>query len=75
MGMYDNVDAPKMDCKYCGEELSNWQTKDTDCFYDTVGLGEVNTFYDYCPNCNTMNTYLRKNINRPNDINDFEFLD
>ena len=50
MGMFDYVEfsAP---CPKCGEMVSEWQTKNTDCRLETVYPFEAIEFGISCPSC------------------------
>ena len=47
MGMFDYVNF-KMPCPRCGEELKNFQSKDSDCYMGTVEPESVCRFYGSC---------------------------
>jgi len=51
MGLFNYVsyEAP---CPKCGALIKEWQTKDGDCFLNTVEPWEVSHFYAPCPKCN-----------------------
>jgi hypothetical protein len=50
MGMFDYVDC-KLPCPNCGETLDGFQTKDGECFLDTVKPHQVRYFYTGCDSC------------------------
>lgn len=50
MGMFDYVSF-KDNCKRCGAELKDFQTKDTECLLETVHPSETRRFYTSCDKC------------------------
>jgi hypothetical protein len=38
-------------CPHCGKKVSQFQTKDGDCYLTTVLPHEVNSFHTSCPSC------------------------
>jgi hypothetical protein len=57
MGMFDYVryEAP---CWKCGTTLTDFQSKDGNCYMETVRPEEVQTFYSDCPKCKVWNEYI-----------------
>jgi len=60
MGMYDNVDAPTIECKECGERVGGWQTKDGDVSLSYRTLDTVDNFYGSCEKCGSWYEFKRK---------------
>ena len=56
MGLFNYVKftAP---CWKCGAELTEWQSKDGNCWMVTVRPDEVQQFYEQCRECKTWNQY------------------
>ena len=56
MGMFDYVDysAP---CWKCGEQLTEWQSKDANCFMEKIKPEATRLFYGRCEKCETWNEY------------------
>lgn len=50
MGMFDWVDF-EIDCPKCGEKVTGFQTKDTECVLKTVKPSQIRDFYSICDNC------------------------
>lgn len=50
MGMFDNVkyEAP---CPKCGAVQTEWQSKDGNCFLETLEPWQVSHFYCMCRKC------------------------
>lgn len=56
MGMFDNVDY-KYDCKECGTELTDFQSKDGDCNLLTITPDKVSYFYTTCNKCGSWHDF------------------
>jgi hypothetical protein len=50
MGMFDYVEY-EVDCPFCGEELSGFQSKDGECSLATIKPEDVQRFYTSCEHC------------------------
>lgn len=82
MGMYDNVNY-KADCFNCGEPLSGFQTKDTDCSLSTVQPEECTDqgFYTDCHKCHAWNEYIAEpmkvniRLKRQDELNFYQRLE
>ena len=70
MGMFDDVNAPDLPCRECGELVSGWQSKDAWCTLDKIELKYIDNFYAECSKCGTWNDYYRKE--KSNNVNDFK---
>lgn len=57
MGMFDWVEYEETKCYNCGGSITEYQSKGADCNLDTIGPCDVDYFYGYCNECNTMNNY------------------
>lgn len=68
MGMFDYVDF-KMKCPGCGEEVAGFQSKDGNCYLETVKPTDVNNFYDACKKCGGWIEFTRI---APKTLNDFD---
>ena len=62
MGMFDYVKY-KAPCWKCGKEITEWQSKDSDCLMRELSVKQVSSFYASCFNrvgdkvCNAWNEY------------------
>lgn len=74
MGMFDYIKAPAMNCPNCGEYLNNFQSKDGSCELKTLDYWEVDNFYDYCDNCETMTEFQRKVPRQYAPFTDYEMI-
>lgn len=52
MGMFDIIDY-KMNCPVCGNEVTDFQSKDKDCIMSKLQLYKVDNFYTSCVICGT----------------------
>lgn len=68
MGMFDYVDF-KMKCPGCGKDVGPFQSKDGECYLETIKPVDVNNFYESCKNCDG---WIEFNRVKPRDLNDFE---
>jgi len=57
MGMYDNIEF-KATCDQCGQELSDFQSKDGPCNLAILSPRDVKNFYTSCNKCNTWHEWL-----------------
>ena len=76
MGMFDYVKY-EAKCFNCGADLSNFQTKDTECRLDLVEpeYCTYEGFYTNCDACNTWNEFITENgkirLKQKNEIPDY----
>jgi len=56
MGMYDEVRYSD-NCKNCGAELTDFQTKDHKNLLNQVEPSQVDNFYTNCDKCDTWHEY------------------
>lgn len=68
MGIYDKVNH-KMDCPKCGKEVTDFQTKDTNGWFETIEYWQCDNFYSSCDYCTTWIefTLQRDRVNIPLD--------
>lgn len=59
MGWFDHVNF-KMKCPQCEKEITDFQTKDTGGFCDTVEYWECNKFYSICDYCHLWVEFILK---------------
>ena len=59
MGMFDYVNF-KANCPNCGEEETDWQTKQLEGWMEKVDPSLVNYFYTSCKNCKVWIEYNRE---------------
>ena len=59
MGMFDYVNF-KMPCPECGHEIRDFQSKDGECYMETLELSEVFRFYGSCDKCNLWVEFNRR---------------
>ena len=71
--MFDYVKPPReIACPECGHPLRDFQTKDGDCYLNTVtDLSEIDHFYTSCDKCRTWVDFVRK-VDRKDSLDDFE---
>ena len=65
MGMFDYVDVGEapVTCPSCDKPITNeWQTKDTECWLNTVSWQVTTSFYTTCQSCNTWVEYVRDEV-------------
>lgn len=43
----------KTDCPVCGNEVNDFQTKDTGCWFEKIEYWQCDNFYASCEYCNT----------------------
>ena len=60
MGMFDYVNAPDVDCPSCGKPITSWQSKDGDCFMETLEVSDVRNYYALCEKCKEWVEFNRK---------------
>ncbi len=71
MGMYDDIETPKIACPVCGKILTGFQSKDGDCSLSALQFYQVNNFYTSCKNCETWVEFNRK-IPPKSPLSDYE---
>jgi len=71
MGMFDYVKY-KAPCKKCGEELTEWQSKDGECSLSIIEPKDVNRFYTDCKICKSWNEY---EVSKVCIVNSIELVD
>lgn len=59
MGLYDIVTF-EIKCPTCGVEISQFQTKESDCELGKSDWHKVNNFYALCGKCGTWIEFTRK---------------
>jgi hypothetical protein len=50
MGMYDNI-IYECECPVCGDIVDGFQSKDDECYLDSLPYTKVNNFYSSCSLC------------------------
>lgn len=59
MGMFDYVNV-KMDCPKCGNSISGFQTKDSECLCELVSAANIGNFYASCDKCKAWVEFYRR---------------
>lgn len=71
MGVYDNVNI-SIECPNCKKEVTNFQTKDTNGWFETVDYWECDHFYSSCDYCNAWIDFDRKKPKPEVPLSDYE---
>ena len=72
MGMFDIIDY-NMKCPVCGNEVTDFQSKDKDCIMSKLQLYKVDNFYTSCVICGTWIEFnLKDEARKKFTINDYE---
>ena len=58
MGMFDYVHF-EMDCPTCGEKVNSFQSKDSNCFMETIEPDTLQNFYAPCRKCQSWIEFTR----------------
>lgn len=75
MGMFDIVRVSGIECWNCGEELEDFQTKDTDCTMTPVEFWQCDSFYTSCHNCVAWNEFrYPDHLKQTRKLEDYELV-
>ncbi len=71
MSVFDYVNF-KIDCPHCNKEVTGFQTKDLNRYFEDVEFWECDNFYSSCGWCNTWIEFELKNPRPEIPIGDYE---